>query len=93
MRIPYIVSAHGMLDRWALEQKSLRKRAYFRTVERSNLAGAACLHALTATEAEDYRRVGLRAPIVILPNGIETVPIVKSDTLLLRFHLSWLVNA
>ena len=44
---PYVVSAHGMLDSWALRQKSWRKAPYLALCERHNLASAACLRALT----------------------------------------------
>ena len=67
---PYLVSAHGMLERWALRNKSFKKRIYSALIERENLQGAACLHALTQAEAEDYRRFGLRRPIAVIPNGV-----------------------
>ena len=69
-RKPYIVSAHGMLEPWALRNKRLKKQIYASLFERQNLEGAAWLHALTAAEAQDYRRFGLRAPIAIIPNGV-----------------------
>ena len=68
---PYIVSAHGMLDGWALRNKRWKKAPYSVLIERPNLAGAACLRALTAAEARNYRQFGVRSPIVIVPNGVE----------------------
>jgi glycosyltransferase involved in cell wall biosynthesis len=70
---PYVISAHGMLDRWALGHKRLKKAVYAALVERRNLKEASCLHALTKAEAEDYRRFGSMAPIAVIPNGV-TVP-------------------
>ncbi len=70
-RKPYIVSAHGMLEPWALRNKRLKKQIYATLFERRNLDGAAWLHALTLAEAEDYRSFGLRAPIAIIPNGVD----------------------
>lgn len=67
---PYILSAHGMLDTWALSHKKLKKQIYSTLIERANVNGAACLHALTRTEAEDYRRYGSRRPVAIIPNGV-----------------------
>lgn len=67
---PYILSAHGMLDGWAVRSKRLKKGLYAALIERRNCAGATCLHALTRAEAGDYRRFGLRGPIAIVPNGI-----------------------
>ena len=69
-RKPYVLSAHGMLERWALQNKRLKKSIYAAFVERTNVEGAACLHALTSAEAEDYRRFGSRRPIAVIPNGV-----------------------
>jgi glycosyltransferase involved in cell wall biosynthesis len=70
---PYIISAHGMLDAWALRQKPWRKAPYLALCERRNLGSAACLRALTRHEAEDYRRAGMRGSVAIVPNGV-TIP-------------------
>ncbi len=76
---PYVVSAHGMLEPWALANKRWKKRIYLALVEKNNLQRAACLHALTGAEAEDYRRLGLRNPIAVIPNGVN-VPEHSSST-------------
>lgn len=68
---PYIISAHGMLEPWALRQKRLKKALYAALFESRVLQGASCLRALTRDESQDYRRVGLRNPIAIVPSGIE----------------------
>ena len=68
---PYIVSAHGMLDRWAIRHKWLKKRLYSLFVESTNLRKATCLHALTRAETADYRRYGLKNPIAMIPNGVD----------------------
>lgn len=73
LRKPYILSAHGMLEPWALSNKRLKKQLYAALFERANVCGAACLHALTHAEARDYRRFGSTGPIAIIPNGV-TVP-------------------
>jgi glycosyltransferase involved in cell wall biosynthesis len=73
-RRPYIVSAHGMLEPWALNHKRLKKAFYAAMIETRNLRGAACLRALSAAEVDDYRRLGLTNKIAIVPNGIETPP-------------------
>ena len=67
---PYIVSVHGMLENWALRQKRLKKKFYSSIIERANLNGASCLRALTQSEALDYRRFGLKQPVVVIPNGV-----------------------
>ena len=69
--IPYVLSAHGMLEPWALANKKLKKKLYAAAFEHSNVSGAACVHALTSAEASDYRRFGYKGPIAVIPNGVE----------------------
>lgn len=69
-RRPYIVSAHGMLERWALQHKRIKKALYAALVETGNLRKAACLRALTLAELGDYRRIGLTNPVAVVPNGV-----------------------
>jgi glycosyltransferase involved in cell wall biosynthesis len=77
---PYVVSAHGMLEPWAIAHKGWKKRLYARLIEGRVLEGAACLHALTEAEAGDYRRFGLQAPVAVIPNGVELPHAVCSET-------------
>ena len=71
LKKPYVLSAHGMLEPWALSNKALKKRVYSALVEKHNLQGAACLHALTEAEVDDYRRLGCRQPVAVIPNGVD----------------------
>lgn len=68
---PYIISAHGMLDKWALANRRVRKAIYSALVEKSNVLNAACLHALTRAEAQDYVAFGAKQPVAVIPNGVE----------------------
>ena len=70
LKLPYIISAHGMLEPWALANRALKKRLYTALIERANIHGATCLHALTADELLDYRRFGCKQPIAVIPNGV-----------------------
>lgn len=69
-RKPYIISAHGMLDDWALTHKRIKKALYAALVETNNLQRASCLRALTKDEVTDYRRIGLRSPVAVVPSGV-----------------------
>jgi poly(glycerol-phosphate) alpha-glucosyltransferase len=68
---PYIVSPHGMLDSWALNNSRLKKRVCAVLYENRHLHEAACLHALNQAEAAAIRGYGLRNPICVIPNGVE----------------------
>jgi glycosyltransferase involved in cell wall biosynthesis len=74
-----LVAAHGMLDQWALANRRWKKSIYSLLVERRNLQRATCLHALTAAEAQDYRRYGLEAPIAIIPNGVQVPDTIDTE--------------
>ncbi len=80
--LPYVMSAHGMLESWAMANKRWKKALYMSVSEGANLRGAACLHALTRAEAADYRRLQLRNPVAIIPNGV-SVPSHTSANLFL----------
>lgn len=87
-RKPLVVSAHGMLDEWALGQKRWKKVPYAAIVERRNLRAADCLRALTSVEADSYRAFGLRNPIAIVPNGVSIPEHVDANAFLDRYpHL------
>jgi glycosyltransferase involved in cell wall biosynthesis len=70
---PYLIAAHGMLEPWAFKSKGWKKRLYWELSEKRRLTGAGCLRALTVAEGEQYRALGLRVPVAVIPNGV-TVP-------------------
>ena len=82
---PYVLSAHGMLEPWALAAKALKKRVYAGLIERRNVARAACLHALTEAEAWQYREFGANCPIAVIPNAVPVPDALDAETFLQRF--------
>jgi len=71
---PYVVSPHGMLDPWALNNSRWKKRIAALLYENRHLQSASCIHALNHAEAESIRAYGLENPICIIPNGVELPP-------------------
>jgi glycosyltransferase involved in cell wall biosynthesis len=84
-RRPYVLSAHGMLERWALQHKRLKKALYATLVETKNLRRAHCLRALTRAEVNDYRRIGLTNPVAVVPGGV-AIPIGASPRPFIEEH-------
>lgn len=82
---PYIISPHGMLDRWALENSAWKKKIVGGLYENRHLSGASCLHALNIKEAEAIREYGLDSPICVIPNGIDLPEHVSRKTLINKF--------
>lgn len=68
---PVMISPRGMLDPWALANAAWKKRITAALYERDNLAGAACLHALAASEAASMRAFGLKGPVAVIANGTD----------------------
>jgi glycosyltransferase involved in cell wall biosynthesis len=69
--VPYVISAHGMLDPWAVHNSRWKKAVAHFFYEDSHLREASCLRALCEAEARAIRQLGLKNPIAIIPNGID----------------------
>jgi poly(glycerol-phosphate) alpha-glucosyltransferase len=69
-----VISPRGMLDGWALRNSWWKKRVAGWLFENENLRRAACIHALSESEARAIRAYGLRNPICVIPNGIDLPP-------------------
>lgn len=68
--IPYCVQPHGMLDVWSLKQKRLKKQLALLLGYRKMLDGTRFILALNADEASLLDPLGLKAPNLVIPNGI-----------------------
>ena len=79
-RKPLVVSAHGMLDSWAIKNSRAKKALAGILYENGHLRQARCLHALSDAEARAFRSYGLRNPICVIPNGL-TLPKTRSEVL------------
>ena len=76
----YIVSPHGMLDRW-ITARGRWKRALARIgYERASWQAASFLHALTASEAGDITRESGRNDSVVIANAAPAVPPLQPGT-------------
>lgn len=69
-KIPYIIAPRGMLEPWSLRAKWLKKRIARFLYQDKDLKCAAALHATAESEAEQFRKLGFRNPVVISPNGV-----------------------
>ena len=74
--IPLVVSPHGMLGRGALQFSAWKKRLFWAALQRRGVADAACWHVTSEKGAEDVRAFGIRAPIAIVPIGIDLPPVL-----------------
>lgn len=68
---PLIIQPRGMLEPWALEWKSMKKKLAFLAYQRRNLKQADLFVATSYLEAESIRSLDLKQPISVIPNGIK----------------------
>jgi glycosyltransferase involved in cell wall biosynthesis len=68
---PLVVSPRGMLQPEALAFSAWRKRLFWTLLQGPAYAGASAWHATSTAEAEEVRAFGVRAPIAVVPNGID----------------------
>lgn len=69
---PLVVSPRGMLASEALAFSARRKQLFWQFLQGPAYAHAAVWHATSVAEAGDIRNFGVRAPIAIIPNGIDS---------------------
>ncbi len=71
-RRPYVVELMGMYEPWPLRQKWLVKRISRWWYQDTLLRHASCLHVNSRNEARALRALGFRAPIAVIPVGVDT---------------------
>jgi glycosyltransferase involved in cell wall biosynthesis len=69
--IPRMVSIRGMLEPWAFRHKQPKKKIAWWLYQRRDLKQARLHIATGEEEAKNLRRLGLRVPVAIVPNGID----------------------
>lgn len=68
--VPYVIAPRGMLEPWSLKQKWLKKRIARLLYQDKDLKLAAALHATAESEAEQFRKLGFKNPVIVSPNGV-----------------------
>lgn len=76
LHIPLVIHPRGMLEPWALKYRAWKKQLALHLYQRRDLETATLFIATAAQEAESVRRLGLRQPVAIIPNGVD-MPIFR----------------
>jgi glycosyltransferase involved in cell wall biosynthesis len=94
--IPLVIHPRGMLEPWALAYRPWKKKIALRLYLRRNLESAALFFATAEQELEQLRRLNLRQPIAVIPNGVKVpssssdnkigVPTVRNAVFMSRIH-------
>jgi len=70
-RVRAVLSPMGLFAPEALKISRRRKLAYWHLLQKPALAGLACHHATSLAEHDHMRAFGIRAPIAVIPPGID----------------------
>ena len=70
--IPYLITPRGMLEPWSLTQSKWKKKLALFLYQMKDLQKSACIFTTSEMEAQHVRELGVKVPISVIPNGIET---------------------
>nr|WP_235927060.1 glycosyltransferase [Gloeocapsopsis dulcis] len=73
---PYLVSPHGLLNRWSLKQQALKKQIYLKLIEQRNLNSSKAVHFTAFAEAQETASLKLIAPSSVIPLGITSPAVI-----------------
>jgi glycosyltransferase involved in cell wall biosynthesis len=68
--VPYLITPHGMLDKWALSKGRFKKLVFAYLFERRNLCQAATVHFLNFEESIESKCFIESLRTFLLPNGV-----------------------
>jgi glycosyltransferase involved in cell wall biosynthesis len=87
--VPYLVTPHGLLCEWSLQQSMQKKQAYLKLIERSNLDCASGIHLTCQQEQDDVLALNFKAPTFVLPLALTEIPVqIPNASNLLRQQLN-----
>ena len=69
--IPYVMTPRGALEPWCLEQKKWKKKIAMWLYQKKDLQKAAAILTTANMEAQHLRELGIKAPLAVIPNGID----------------------
>lgn len=75
--IPFVVSPHGCLEPWALQHRGLKKKLALGLYQKRIFLKAGMMVATAEQELESIRRLGIKTPVAVVPNGVD-IPSVAS---------------
>ncbi len=69
--IPYVVSPHGNLDHYCLQQRKTLKWIYFQLIDRRRINAAAAIHCCSQMELREIVDYRLNRDMFVIPNPVE----------------------
>ncbi|MDH6072983.1 glycosyltransferase [Umezakia ovalisporum] len=87
-KVPYIIRPYGMLCKWSLQQKRLKKQSYLLLIERANLNHSQSIHFTSVAEQQEVSDLNLTCPNFVLELGIFIPPTIPDARERLRKHFN-----
>ncbi|WP_294533768.1 glycosyltransferase [uncultured Rhodoblastus sp.] len=72
--VPVLLTPRGMLADAALKFSRWKKELFSVAIQRRALENISCFHATCDAELQEIRAYGLKAPVAIIPNGVDMPP-------------------
>lgn len=76
-----IISIRGSLYPWSLSQNKFIKLIAWHLFQKKILNSASCIHVTEKKEYNEVRKLGIKSPIAIIPNGVNINEFSKIDRL------------
>lgn len=83
-RKPLVHHVQGFLDPWILARSRFKKRIAHFLFESANFRHASLWRAVSLKEEQQIRDFGVKAPVIVLPNGVK-LPVERSAAELAEF--------
>ncbi|WP_414563553.1 MULTISPECIES: glycosyltransferase [unclassified Anabaena] len=68
--VPYIVTPHGLLCEWSLQQSKRKKQTYLKLIEQANLNNSQAIHFTSQKEKQEVSQLKLHPANFVLPLGM-----------------------
>lgn len=75
-----VLAPRGMLSPPALRFSAGKKRLMAALMQNRRLRRVGLVHATSQTEAEEVAAYGLTAPVAVIPNGVDVLPLAATET-------------
>ena len=70
-RLPLAIHTRGMLEPWALQHGTFKKRLALHIYQRAALEYASVIFATSEQEYQGIRQVGIKSAVAVIPNGVD----------------------
>jgi glycosyltransferase involved in cell wall biosynthesis len=76
--LQYIITPHGMLEPWIMNDKKLKKKLYFEVILKKIVSNSKVLHAITPLEKDNLFKLTKHKNIIEIPNFINHSDLPKN---------------